>query len=90
MEVGSQYQDNGAGGSLLLHALWDCFELSRRIGIMAVVVDTKDSNARAFYEHFEFRRCEDHGCRLYLLITEIARPHPPINLLDIPLGGLIQ
>ena len=69
----NQYQGKGIGGSLLLRALRECYELSRRIGIMAAVVDAKDNRARAFYEHFGFRRCEDHECRLYLPITEIAR-----------------
>jgi GNAT superfamily N-acetyltransferase len=73
LAVDNRYQDQGIGGSLLLRALRECYELSQRIGIMAAVVDAKDDRARAFCEHFGFRRCEDHEYRLYLPITEIAR-----------------
>jgi hypothetical protein len=38
------------GARLLVNALKRCLKLSRKIGIMAVIVDAKDDAAARFYE----------------------------------------
>lgn len=73
LAVDRRHQGQGFGGALLLRALRECYRISRQIGAMAVVVEAKNDAARAYYEHFGFRRCEDHEYRLYLPTTEIAR-----------------
>lgn len=67
------YQGKGFGGALLANALRRCHELSRQIGVLAVMVDAKDGSARGFYEAFQFRRFQDEPYRLYIPMREIAR-----------------
>ena len=74
LAVDRRYQGEAFGGLLLQDALQRCLETGRHIGVMAVVVDAKDDAARAFYEHFGFRRFADDEYRLYLPITEIPQP----------------
>ncbi len=73
LAIHRNHQGRGYGGALLLNALRRCHELSRQIGIMAVVVDAKDDKARSFYESFLFIRFQDEPYRLYIPMNEIAR-----------------
>ena len=57
---------------LLMNALRRCYQLSRQIGILAVVVDAKDDRARAFHEAFEFRRFRDEPYRLYIPMCQLS------------------
>jgi hypothetical protein len=43
---------------------------------MAVVVDAKDDDARAFYERYGFGRVQDDAYRLYLAMETVAQLAP--------------
>ena len=72
LAVDCRCHGQGFGGLLLQDALHRCAESGKEIGIMTVVVDAKDDGARAFYEHFGFRRLLDDEYHLYLPTSEIA------------------
>jgi hypothetical protein len=40
------------------------------VGAMPVIVDAKDDQARAFYDHFGFRRFVDDPYRLFLPMSD--------------------
>ena len=71
LAVDLRYRGQGFGELLLLDALARCLAEADQIAAMAVVVDAKDDAARAFYEHYRFRRFEDHPYRLYLPMATI-------------------
>jgi len=69
LAVSQSQRGKGLGGLLL----FDAMSRSLRTGIasLAVVVDAKDDNARAFYEHYGFRRLGRHAGRLYVPSKDI-------------------
>lgn len=73
LAVDRRYRGQGFGELLLLDALARCLAEANQIAAMAVVVDAKDDAARAFYEHYHFRRFEEHPYRLYLPLATIER-----------------
>lgn len=73
LAIHRDHQGKGHGGDLLMNALRRCYQISRQIGVLAVIVDAKDDAARAFYEAFEFRRFREEPHRLYISMREIAR-----------------
>lgn len=68
-----RYQGKKLGRRLLLDALYRCLVLSRQLGAVAVVVDAKDSSARAFYEHVGFLPLESHDLKLYVPMETVAK-----------------
>ena len=72
LAVAQRFQGQGLGRLLLMHALDSSFREAPKIGAMAVVVDVKDDNARAFYEHYGFQRFPDDGYRIYLTMATIS------------------
>jgi GNAT superfamily N-acetyltransferase len=68
-----RYRGRGLGGLLLVNALTRTARASRDIGAMAVIVDAKDDQARAFYEHYEFQRFTDDPYRLFLPMADAER-----------------
>jgi predicted GNAT family N-acyltransferase len=73
LAVDQQYGGQGFGGHLLVDALRRCFELSKNIGAMAVLVDAKDERAATFYERYGFRRFQDQPSRLYIPMAQIQQ-----------------
>lgn len=71
LAVDERYQGQGLGAFLLVDALRR--SLMSEIASMAVVVDAKDDQARAFYEHHRFTSFPDQLRRLYLPMAMIAR-----------------
>ncbi len=70
LAVDSAYRGRGLGGILLIDALKRIDALSQQLGIVAVVVDAKDNNARQFYEHHGFSSLTDNPTKLILpLVT---------------------
>ncbi len=69
LAVDQGQRGKGLGGLLLFDAL----RRSLRTGIasLAVVVDAKDENARAFYAHYGFQQLGSHGGRLFLASKDI-------------------
>ena len=70
LAVDLRYRNLGLGRGLLADALIRAANASWNIGAMAVIVDAKDDQARAFYEHFGFRRFVDDPYRLSLPMSD--------------------
>jgi GNAT superfamily N-acetyltransferase len=73
LAVDEQHRGKGLGGFLLVDALGRAFRLHQELGAIAVIVDAKDDNARAFYSHYEFSPLLDAPNRLFLSMRVIAR-----------------
>lgn len=66
LAVDKSYQARGYGEILLVDALKRSLISTQQIGSVAVVVDAKDDNAKAFYEHFQFIPFINYPNRLFL------------------------
>jgi GNAT superfamily N-acetyltransferase len=63
----------GIGGLFLVSAMRRVAAISESIGCYALLVDAKDENAKAFYEHFGFHTLLDDENHLFLTLGEISR-----------------
>lgn len=59
LAIDKNYQGQGLGKILLLDALKRCFEISKKMGSFAVVVDPIDAEAERFYEMYDFIKLPD-------------------------------
>ena len=66
-------QGCGWGASLLKDALRRTLQAADIAGIRALFVHAKDDEARAFYEHFNFRPSPTDPYHLFLLMKDIRR-----------------
>ena len=66
LAVEKNYQGQGLGKRLLAHALNKCHLLSKEIGMVAVVIDAKDQQAKDFYLQFEFESLPEQDLTLWL------------------------
>lgn len=66
LAVDKNYQRQGLGKRLLVHALKKCNLLSKEIGMVAVVIDAKDQQAKDFYLQFEFESLPEQALTLWL------------------------
>ena len=66
LEVDKNCQRQGLGKRLLVHALKKCNLLSKEIGMVAVVIDAKDQQAKDFYLQFEFESLPEQDLTLWL------------------------
>lgn len=73
LAVDESAKGSGLGKYLLMDALAHCLDASKKIGIVAVLVEAKHDRARRFYEHYEFEPLADHPLTLWLPIREIRR-----------------
>lgn len=73
LAVDRRYQKQGLGELLLADALARCLRLSEQIGMVGVVVDAKNEQARGYYERFEFERFPESPLTLWLPSAAIAR-----------------
>ena len=73
LAVDRRRRGKGFGETLLVDALRRSWRLSKQIGSVAVVVDAKDQQAKAFYEHFGFMSLPDQDRRLFLLMSTIRK-----------------
>ena len=64
-------QGKGLGGQLLLNALEKVGELSLNVGIAAIVVDAKDTDAAKYYASQGFLPSPDDPLRLFLLTATL-------------------
>lgn len=63
-------------------ALARSLEIRSQVGAIGDIVDAKDDQARAFYEHYGFQRFQDDLYRLILFMKTIeqlipGQPHAP-------------
>ena len=72
LAVSSDFQKMRAGELLLVDALKRSYELSKRIGSFAVVVDPLDETASAFYEKYGFIFLVDSG-KMFLPMNTIKQ-----------------
>ena len=73
LAVDRQAQGRGFGEFLLLDSLTRSAQLSRHLGIYAVVVDALNEPARNFYRKYGFAETADDLMRLYLPIKKILQ-----------------
>ncbi len=67
------FRGQGVGELLLISALKQARDHSRRIASMAVVVDAKDDTANTFYKRYGFLELPDHPNRLFLPMNTIEQ-----------------
>ena len=72
LAVDLRYRGRGIGRLLLLDALGRCLDISREVGLIGVLVEAKDDEAMAFYEHYGFLSLVDREHTLFLPIATIA------------------
>lgn len=73
LAVTQSEQGRGWGASLLKDALRRTAQAADIAGIRALFVHAKDDEARAFYEHFNFRPSPTDPYHLFLLMKDIKR-----------------
>jgi GNAT superfamily N-acetyltransferase len=64
--VEERHQGLGLGRRLLAQALVDCHLASRTFPVVAVILDSIDESAKAFYQRWDFRELPGYRQRLYL------------------------
>ncbi len=75
----TEFKGQGIGELLLMGALKQALDQSKRIASMAVVVDAKDEKAKSFYKEYGFIELPDHPQRLFLPMETIAQMFPEEN-----------
>jgi ribosomal protein S18 acetylase RimI-like enzyme len=73
LAVAIRHQHKGLGELLLADALQRCLRLSVEIGMIGVIVDAKDEQARGWYERYEFERLPDSPLTLWLPTAAIEK-----------------
>lgn len=62
----TDHRGQGLGKLLVGCAVERCLHARKQVAAFALVVDAKNSEAKAFYEHYGFRPCIDASMKLYL------------------------
>lgn len=73
LAIDADYQGQRLGKALLFDALKRAYDQRTQIGAMAVVVDAKHAQARAFYAYHEFHRFSENEYRLFLTMKAIGQ-----------------
>ena len=73
LAVANDHQRKGLGELLLADALQRCLRLSGEIGMIGMIVDAKDEQARGWYERYEFERLPDSPLTLWLPTAAIEK-----------------
>ena len=73
LAVALLHQRQGLGELLLADALQRCLRLSAEIGMIGVIVDAKDEQARGWYERYEFERLPDSPLILWIPTAAIEK-----------------
>lgn len=73
LAVAEQHQRQGFGELLLADSLQRCLRLSVEIGMVGMIVDAKDEQARKWYERYEFERLPDSPLTLWLPTATIEK-----------------
>lgn len=70
LAVDQHERGQGLGGILLVDAIRRAYAHSAAIGAALVVVEAKDADAVAFYEHYGFRSFSDNDHQLFMPMRE--------------------
>ncbi|WP_083269082.1 GNAT family N-acetyltransferase [Bosea vaviloviae] len=73
LAVDRQWQGQGYGDALIVHAFKTTRAAAQQIGILGMIVDAKDEKAAGFYEGFGFRRLSGTQNRLVLPLSAMDR-----------------
>ena len=73
LAVSESFKGQKLGEILLMSALKRALEQSKSVASMAVVVDAKDKNARAFYRKYGFIEMPGHYNRLFLPMATVEQ-----------------
>ncbi len=71
LAVDTEYQGKGIGILILIHALKIASEISRKVGVLAVMVDAKSNEVVEFYKRFGFESLPENPKRLVVSIKYI-------------------
>ncbi|HEU0167301.1 MAG TPA: GNAT family N-acetyltransferase, partial [Chloroflexota bacterium] len=66
-----RFQGQGLGSALLKDALLRAARAADEIGVRAVLVHARDTNARVFYEKYDFEASPVDGLQLCLLMKDL-------------------
>jgi GNAT superfamily N-acetyltransferase len=72
LAIDKRFQGKGYGDAMMYHVLKTTKHLAESVGIIGMIVDTKDEKAAAFYQRFGFRRIEGNKNRLVLPIASFS------------------
>lgn len=72
LAIDIRFQGKGIGKLLLIDALKRSYEISKKIGSFAVVVDPLDEDAERFYERYGFIKLPDSG-KMFLAMNTISK-----------------
>jgi predicted GNAT family N-acyltransferase len=75
LAISEDHQKQGLGETILLDALRRCYNTSKEIGSMAVIVDPLDQEAVSFYAKYDFIVLPDSG-KMFLPMATIAQLFP--------------
>lgn len=70
MGVDKDHHRQGLGSHLVISAIKDVVEISRRTGLVGLFVDPKDAVAETLYEGLDFQRVKSGSPQLWLPIQE--------------------
>ena len=73
LAVNKEQQGKGLGKQLLVHALHKCYLLSKEIGMIAIIIDAKDDNAKRFYLQYEFESLPNQSLTLWLPVGALKQ-----------------
>lgn len=73
LAIDRQYQGQGVGTKLLLHAFLAANDLSKQIGAHAIVVDPLNAGAIAFYQKFDFLPMPGKPERLCMTMKHLSK-----------------
>lgn len=73
LAVDRSAQGRGLGEHLMMDALSRCAEVSRQVGLIAVLIDAKHEQAARFYRRYEFESLPDHPLTLWLPMAAVVR-----------------
>ena len=71
LAVDLRYRGQKLGEFMLMDAMRRSLEASREVGSMAVIVDSKDAESKAFYRRYGFIELVDDRYRLFLSLKTI-------------------
>ncbi len=73
LAVDRNFQGQGLGDALIIHAFQTTVAAAEKIGIFGMIVDAKDERAAGFYERFGFTRLSTSKNRLVLPFSAIKK-----------------
>lgn len=73
LAVDKRHQGKGVGQDLLVFALRLALEFAERVGLYAVVVDAKDTQAAEFYRRLHFEPTLDDELCLFLPLSRLVK-----------------